>query len=110
MKLDRNIDGGHGNKYCLIKNRELEQLRDKDGYFPERVADALLTLVEAGVIDWGCTPETEFFVIRLKDRNAGAALAGYAAKAREDDPEYAFEIADLADRSGENHPFCKKPD
>lgn len=110
MKLDRNIPDGHGNKYALIKNRALEELRQPDGTIPDRIGDALLTLVEAGVLDWGCTPETEFFVIRLKDKNAAAALAGYASKAQEDDPEYAYEVSELADRAGENHPNCKKPD
>jgi hypothetical protein len=110
MKLDRNIDGGHGNKYGLIKNRQLEQLRDKNGYFPERVAEALLTLVEAGVLDWGCTPETEFFVIRLKDKYAAGGLFGYANEADADDHEYAKQVAEMALRAGSNHPNCKAPD
>lgn len=53
MKLDRNIIGGHGNKYGLLKNRRLEELRNRDGYLPETISNALLVLVKAGLIDWG---------------------------------------------------------
>lgn len=110
MNLDRNIPNGHGNKYALIKNRRLEELRDSSGILPDRIGDALLILVDAGVLDWGCSPETEFFAIRLKDKNAGPALGSYAIAAMVDDPEYAMEIAQLAARSGLQHPHCKKPD
>lgn len=110
MKLDRNIPAGHGNKYGLIKNRELEKTRDRNGYFPDKIANALLVLVDAGILDWGCTPETEFFVMRLKDKHAAWGLAAYALSAAADDPEYAGEIQRLAQRSGPNHPNCKAPD
>lgn len=110
MKLDRNIDGGHGNKYGLIKNRRIEELRKLNGCLPANLADALLTLADCGVLDWGCTPETEFFVIRLKDENADGALHGYAASACKTDLEYAQDIQKMALRSGVNHPDCKRPD
>jgi hypothetical protein len=110
MKLDRNIPTGHGNKYGLIKNRRLEELRDRAGHLPTTIGNAILTLVDAGVLDWGCSPDTEFFVIRLKDRNAGPALGSYAIAAMTDDPEYANDVAELAARSGLRHPCCKRPD
>lgn len=105
MRLDRNFKPNRVGKYALLK---LRNMSDKT---PNLDVDAALrTLDEHGILDWGNTDETEFFVIRLKDKYAAAALAGYASKAREDDPEYAYDIAELADRAGENHPNCKKPD
>jgi hypothetical protein len=111
VKLDRNIEGGHGNKYGLIKNRRLEELRDAGGHLPDPIGEALLVLAAAGVLDWGCTPETEFFAIRLKDKYAGAGLDGYAhAACVAGDLEYSREVGALAKRSGLRHPHCKKPD
>lgn len=106
MKLDRNIDGGHGNKYGLVKKRGLEELRKRS----RNIGDAIDLLVRAGVIDWGDTPETEFFLIRLKDKYAASGLAGYAEAARDDDPEYAYEIVEMAGRAGPANPHCKRPD
>jgi len=110
MKLDRNIPNGHGNKYGLIKNRRLAELKGADGRWAPHIEQALMDLTRAGVIDLGDTPETEFFVIRLKDRCAGAALTSYAIMANTFDQEYAAEVHELADRSGYSHPSCKKPD
>jgi len=116
MKLDRNLNAdGHG-KYGLIKNRrlaEIEKLYDGgDGDVPDLQAihDAVALLERAGVIDWGDTIDTEFFVMRLRDRNAGHALAHYASKAQEHDIEYAAEVSRLALRAGGNHPNPKVPD
>lgn len=44
-----------------------------------------------------------------KDRCAVAALTGHAAAASEFDLEYSAELAELARRSGVNHPNCKTP-
>jgi hypothetical protein len=110
MKLDRNVDGGHGNKYALVKNRRLEELRGADGTLPAEISHAMLTLCDAGVLDWGATPETEFFVIRLRDKCARAALCGYAYVAETFDREYSGEVMTLAQRSGPRHPNCKAPD
>lgn len=108
MRLDRNIGGR--NKYGLIKNRELDKLRDRSGHLPEPITDALLVLLRAGVLDWGGTPETEFFVIRLKDAHARPALVGYANDAMMTDQEYARDVIQLADRSSSGNPHCKAPD
>lgn len=103
MKLDRNLNPNGRGKYALLK---LRNLRDGD----TAVDAALRTLDEAGILDWGNTIDSEFMVIRLKDKYAADALARYAAVASVDDPEYASEIAEMAHRSGPNHPNCKKPD
>ena len=111
MKLDRNINGdGHG-KYGIVKNRALQCA--KDVHSPQGLMEieyAVKVLEAAGVIEWGDTPETEFFVIRLRDRYATVALQSYASMAYIDDAEYAKEIVDLSNRSGRYHPLCKKPD
>lgn len=115
MKLDRNKgDSGRG-KYGLIRVRRLAQIEAWDGGEGEAldrqaVIDAIDLLERAGVIDWGTTPDTEFFVMRLRDENAGAGLRGYAARAAESDREYADEVRALARRAGENHPNSKAPD
>lgn len=105
MRLDR-VNGKQ--KYGLIKVRELSKFMP--GAATDRLYDALKLLESAGIVDWGATPETEFFVIRLKDSNAAAALYHYAKSAFLDDNEYARDVMDLAKRSGPSHPNCRKPD
>ena len=75
---------------------------------------AIKTLEDAGVIDWGnVETESEFFLIRLKDKYAYDALCGYQRAVERDHPldrEYADEIGGMALRAGHNSPWCKKPD
>ena len=86
MQLDRNINANGYGKYALLNLR-----RNK--------------------IEWGeVFGPDEFFVVKLKDKYAQAALNAYADAAQSDDPEWAAEIRALADRSGPNHPLCKQPD
>lgn len=113
MKLDRNIEGNEGRgKYALLKVRDLGHF--EHGTFRELakpIASAIRTLDKAGLLDWGPQgTESEFFVIRLKDRNAAEALEGYANEAGKTDPQFADEVRELADRAGPKSPFCKSPD
>ena len=120
MKLDRNINGDGRGKYGLVKVRRLIEIvgpilgsnnaKNMDEVARMKIREAVQLLVEEGVISWGNTPETEFFAILLKDKNARAALNAYAAMASRDDVEYATEVFQLANRSGPAHPLCKKPD
>lgn len=111
MKLDRNINADGRGKYGLILNRELATLnQDASAPVAAEILAAVETLERHGILDWGASPETEFFVVRLKDYYAPGALFGYAARAWTDDKEYADQINELAARSGPNHPNCKKPD
>ena len=104
MKLDRNINADGLGKYALLK---LRNLRRGD----PAVDAALRTLDEAGILDWGNTVDSEFFVIRLKDKYADDALFRYALSARHDgEDDYGREIEEMAERAGPNHPNCKKPD
>ena len=106
MKLDRNINVGGKGKYALIK------LRDLDMRQPE-VHRALEVLANEGALDWGDAPETEFFVMRLKDKYAYRGLMGYYNAITLEEPfdaEYALELLNLAQRAGPNHPHCKLPD
>jgi hypothetical protein len=117
MKLDRNINGdGHG-KYGLINNRKLLKVladvsADQPIYRKERVADAIAMLENLGILDWGLEgTESEFFVIKLKDKYADDALMGYALSANMDgEGDYARDVEQLAERAGAGSPFCKKPD
>lgn len=114
MKLDRNIaDDGLG-KYAIINLRKLNETCENPSTFkrwtPE-VEAALKTLEGVGVLEWGCVgAPDEFFLVKLKDRHAEAALKGYAESAAVNDPEWAAEVHELAMRSGMNSPYCKAPD
>jgi hypothetical protein len=86
MKLDRHINPDGRGKYALINYRTLR-------------------------VELGDTPETEFFVIKLKDKYAMAALYAYAHAAELDgEHEWADEVRALAARSGPAHPLCHTPD
>lgn len=96
MKLDRNITNPRRGKYALIKLRLrdapiiLEPTADVAG---GKGAKYLPVLAEA--VDFGDSEDSDFFVIRLKDKYAGPALAAYAGAAMMDDPEYGREIMRL---------------
>lgn len=111
MKLDRSINPTCIGKYGLVLNRRVAEIRRDGGPMVAEVDAALSALKRAGVLDDAVVGEPgEFFVIRLKDKYAGDALAAYAASAMADDLEYAQEVADMAGRSGMNSPWCKRPD
>ena len=106
MKLDRNIHADGRGKYALIP---LRKLRSGDT-FSGNVEQAIETLRRAGLIDWGIVgTESEFFVIRLKDRYAAPSLFAYANAAAADDPEWADEVRSMAVRA-ERSPWQKQPD
>ena len=113
MKLDRNIEFGGIGKYALLKLRKVKDHRG--GTFgeirPKCIAVAFKVLERHGFLDWGHkNTESEFMVIRLKDKYAQAALTAYADAAEKDDPEWATEVRELAARSGPASQWCKKPD
>jgi hypothetical protein len=87
LKLDRNVNLDGKGKYALLNLRT------------DRV-------------EWGAVGEPdEFFVIKMKDRCAEAALRSYADEAElVGMGEWAKEVRELAARSGPNHPLCKLPD
>ena len=105
MQLDRNIPGRGGRgKYALVKLRSI-------GADADSLHEAMGLLEGAGALDWGdANTESEFFVIRLKDRYAQEALRAYAQAARNDDPEWADEITALANQAGPASRWCKFPD
>ena len=106
MKLDRNTNPSRMGKYAVVRLRNIDEHKSRF-----RIIDALTTLEEAGVIDYGIVGEPdEFFVIRLKDKYAKEALIAYARAASEDDIQWAAEVERLAARSGPDHPLCKRPD
>ena len=54
--------------------------------------------------------ENEFFVIKLKDKHAKAALQAYAKSVALADEQFATDVMSLAARAGENSKWCKEPD
>lgn len=116
MKMDRNIkeNGGKG-KYALVRLRDV-----KDG---SEAMKLLHRLAELGHLDWGYVgEEDEFFVIKLRDKYADAAIRAYSDAVvkdacKEPDEEksrdlfqWAIQVQKLNDRAGSLSPFCKQPD
>lgn len=114
MKLDRNVSGLNGRgKYMLINARRLFEGHGVSAFadLPSNVQSALALLRDIGALETGLVGGgEEFFVVKLKDRNAPPALLAYADSVQQRDPEFAVEVTDLALRAGENHPLCKDPD
>jgi len=125
MKLDRNANGR--GKYAIINLRKLDETRvamatvdpqTTRNVLPQSLEVALATLQEYGLIEYGEPgTENEFFVIKLKDTYAGAALVAYADAvwrpenaASVDEVTYAEEVRALAKRAGRHSQWCKKPD
>lgn len=105
MKLDRNLNPSGKGKYALINLRKIEG----DPRTAESMAQAISKNPES--IEFGLVgAPDEFWLIKLKDKYAGAALQAYADAARVDDPEYADQVEAMAMRAGANSAFCKKPD
>lgn len=98
MRLDRNINPDGRGKYALIKLREI-QPNFNPGLKKRAQEQKLGMVLDPKAVDFGDTPETNFFVLRLKDKHAYVALMAYAASARQDDPEYADDIRQLAKES-----------
>jgi len=110
MKLDRNIAGNNGRgKYALLTLRKIDAL-PKSSISAKEVREAIMTLTSHGVLDWGDTPQTEFFVLRLKDQFTLPALKAYANAIEDHDFDFACEVRELARRSGPYSQFCKLPD
>ena len=104
MRLDRKLNPDGRGKYALIKLREYPVVP------ADNVADGGTTPVLTSAIDMGNTPDTEFFVIRLKDKYAAPALQAYADAAILDgETEYGEDILELADRASQ-HPNSRRPD
>jgi hypothetical protein len=101
MQLDRNITTPRRGKYALIKLRGITSLSAD-------LEDAFKTLQNHGLLDWGGA-DSDFFVIRLKDKYAAPALAAYALAAYREDPEWSLEVLNLAKAAAE-HPDQKVPD
>lgn len=106
MDLDRNINTDGKGKYALINLRKLEG----NPQTAEELVAAILKNPEA--VEFGRVGESdEFFVMKLKDRYSMGGLWGYADAAKQcGDSEYANAINNMVERSGPNHPLCKKPD
>lgn len=86
MKLDRSMNPAGFGKYALLNLRK-------------------------NTVEWGFLGAIdEFFVIKLRDKHAQAALNAYVDSVREEDPEFAAEVQTLANRAGKDSPFCKDPD
>lgn len=102
-RLDQNNHRHGMGKYALIKLRPIPT----EVVTPQEVA--YLVQQDPSMVDLGLKgSETEFFVIRLRDQFAEAALLAYADAAESFDPEYATEIRELAKRASE-HPNKKFP-
>jgi len=106
MKLDRNINPDGKGKYALVLMRNVTET----GVNPASNSTVIIPKDwQQPVIDFGNTEDTDFFVIRLKDKFAEPALRAYAKAAMADDPEYAIEVMELAAKAA-LHPNKRIPD
>jgi len=121
MKLYRNETADGRGKYGLINNRKLSPIlaqvgdshnaRDMDDVHCMKIREAVKLLEDEGILDWGIEGSpSEFFVIKLRDAFASAALYAYCLAAKYYDEEYAMEVSELLKRAGPCHPNCKMPD
>lgn len=106
MKLDRNINQDGRGKYALIKLRETSLNASHKAL---AIAESKMLVVEPYAVDFGDSEDTDFFVIRLKDKYAAPALHAYGESAMRDDPEYGREIIELW-RIASRHQAKQKPD
>ena len=105
MRLDRNENDDGKGKYALIKLRCIPG----NPQTPEELAAAILAHPEC--VDWGIRhSDSEFFLIRLKDKYAPTALHAYAnAAALDENIDWSLDVYAMAKRA-ERHPGQKVPD
>jgi hypothetical protein len=102
MRLDRNEGVTGKGKYALVLLRNVKEGSEAYGLIQR--------LHELGCLDEGIRhSDSEFFVIRLKDKYAEPALNAYALAAQSDDVEFAKDVAAMATRA-KHHPSKKQPD
>jgi len=99
MKLDRNCTNPRRGKYALIKLRVCQ---------PADIGHGVVNISKKAV-DFGNTLDTDFFVLRLKDKYAEAALKAYAESCKDEDPEFSKEVMGLAVIAA-NPPNKRRPD
>lgn len=105
MKLMRNTDPLQYGKYIVINTNKFTE-RPKT---VEELIDAIKSHPDSVEFCKVGDPN-EFFVLKLKDENADAALMAYASSISEKDAEFSVDVCELALRSGKYHPLCKEPD
>lgn len=96
MKLDRNINEGGKGKYALIKLRDVDWELHEGKKVLARDVD-----LNPDCIDLGDSNDSEFFVIRLKDKYAEPALRAYAKAVHEAEgnTDWSREIKRLANKA-----------
>jgi len=110
MKLDRNVNDDKKGKYALILMRKLDLSLEEYGRDYDRMFGFRSMEFPSEAIDFGeAGGDSEFFVVRLKDKYAAPALRAYAEAAESDDPEWATEVHELANRAA-LFPNKKRPD
>lgn len=96
-------------KYLVINIADLGIEPEEFENSEEFMSEASRRLAEnPGLIEFDT--EADMFPIKLQDKHALPALLGYARSAKNDDPELAADVTELAERAGKNHPNCKDPD
>ena len=105
MELDRDSNTNGKGKYALIKLREIEGFPQTKEKLSQSVAD------NPDCIDFGFKgDDSEFFVIRLKDKHATKALIAYLNSVLDDgDLQFANSMYDMINRAM-NHKNKKTPD
>ena len=97
MRLMRNSAFGPKCKYAAIRNDKIRMLNEEER---RHCWQAMKILELYGVLENPRKGDVEeFFLIKLKDVNAFAALEAYALRAVSTDPELSSDVMDLAGRA-----------
>jgi hypothetical protein len=108
VKLMRNVTPDGQCKYAAVRMDKLTTMERPEQFLAR---GALAQLAALGLLENPKPGEQEeFFLVKLKDRNAPAALHAYAASAVQRDKELAADVRELAARAGINSPWAKEPD
>lgn len=102
-RLDRFTTNPPRGKYALVKLRKVEEIANSENGHGKEVRAALQLLRDLEILDFGDTDQSEFFVIRLRDKSAYKALCAYSDHAKNvGDSELGHDVFRLACKSLNN--------
>lgn len=106
MEMDRNSNSDGKGKYALVQMRKVP--RHVTWQSPDSIASAIIK--DNTILDYGLAgSDSEFFVIRLKDKHAAKALLAYAKSIEKEDKKFAMQVRNMALRAA-SMKSKKKPD
>ncbi len=112
MRLTRNTTPDGKCKYAIVRLDKLREMESQgqNSFWHDHIRSAFAILEGQRLIEYGEPgSKEECFVIKLKDKNAPAALDAYAQAAVKTDQELSDDVHELFERA-RRHPSRKQPD